>query len=131
MVESKTERILFATRQAGVCYYESTADQPMGKIFNSFPRPSKFFTGSLTNILEDKAGNIWIASDYGKSPGDTLGGLWRSNLPADKTAELTFTKVTNKEVFFMLEDKDNNIWLGTRATGLHRYDGKILANFTE
>ncbi|MCW3082994.1 MAG: hypothetical protein JWP12_360 [Bacteroidetes bacterium] len=131
IIESKDGRILFATRQAGICYYDFSADQTGGKIFNSFPTPPEFFNGSLTNILEDKAGTIWIASDYGNEPGDTLGGLWGSGLSTDKTAERTFTKITNKEIFFMLEDKDNNIWLGTRGTGLYRYDRKTVTAFSE
>ena len=131
IVESKNGSILFATRQAGICYYDSSANQIGEKTFNSFPLPPEFFNGSLTYILEDKAGNILIASDYGNEAGDSLGGLWRSNLPTDKTVERTFTKITNKEIFFMLEDKDNNIWLGTRGTGLYRYDRKTVTAFSE
>jgi hypothetical protein len=56
---------------------------------------------SLTAILKDKAGNIWMASDYGKFVGDTLGGAWCYNP------------------------------LGTRNTGLYQYDGKTLINFSE
>ena len=131
MIESKNGSILLATRQAGICYYPPSADQTGEKTFNSFPSPAKFFNGSLTNILEDKAGNIWIASDYGNEEGDTLGGLWRSDLSTGNIDEKTFTKITNKEVFFMLEDKDNNIWLGTRGTGLYRFNGKTFDSFCE
>jgi ligand-binding sensor domain-containing protein len=131
IVETKNGNILFATRQAGICYYDPSAKQTEEKIFNFIPTPPKFINGSLTNMLEDKAGNIWIASDYGNNPGDTLGGVWRSDLSANKIAERIFTKITNKEVFFMLQDKDNNIWLGTRGTGLYRYDRKTFTSFSE
>jgi len=131
IVESKNGNILFSMRQEGICYYNPSADQASGKTFNSFPTPAKLFNGSLTTILEDKEGNIWIASDYAKHSGDSLGGAWRSDLSPDNLYETTFTKITSKEVFFMLEDKDNNIWLGTRGTGLYRYTGKTLTNFSE
>ena len=131
IVESKSGIILFATRSNGICYYDPSAEQTDGKKFNNCPMPSKFFNGSLTNMSEDNAGIIWIASDYRDNPGDTLGGLWRSSLSNDKIAEKTFTKITNKEVFFILEDKDNNIWLGTRGTGLYRYDRKTFTSFSE
>lgn len=131
IVESKNGIILFATRSAGICYYDPSIEQADGKKFNDFPTPPKFFNGSLTNILEDEAGNILMASDYGNNSGDTLGGLWLSNSSNNKIAEITFTKITNKEVFFMLDDKDNNIWLGTRGTGLYRYDRKSITNFSE
>ena len=131
IAEQKNGTLLFATRQAGICYYDPFAKQTDGIQFNTVPTPPKFINGSLTNILEDKAGIIWVASDYGINPGDTLGGLWRSDLSTDKLAQKTFAKITNKEVFFMLQDKDNNIWLGTRGTGLYRYDGKTFTSFSE
>ena len=131
IVERKNGTLLFATRSAGIFYYNPSAEQVDGEKFNCLPTPPKFFNGSLTTISEDKAGNIWMGSDYGNDPGDSLGGLWRSNLSTDKIAEKTFTKITNKEVFFMLEDKDNNIWFGTRGTGLYRYDRKTFTSFSE
>ena len=130
IVASKNGTILFATRSAGVCYYNPSRQDNEQK-FDSFSMPLKFINGSLTNMLEDKAGNIWIASDYGNHPGDTLGGLWCSNLPSNDLADKPFTKITNQEVFFMLEDKDNNIWFGTRGTDLYRYDRKTFTKFSE
>jgi ligand-binding sensor domain-containing protein len=98
--------------------------------FSGFPQPKALLNNSLTTILKDKAGNIWMASDYGKFVGDTLGGVWRYN-PSAETGEKAFTKITANEVSFMLEDKAGNIWLGTRNIGLYRYDGKALAGFSE
>jgi ligand-binding sensor domain-containing protein len=131
IVESKKGTILFASRSAGIFYFPSSVQQADGKIMNDFPMPQNFITGSLTNLFEDKAGFIWLASDYGDNPGDSLGGLWRSNLSNDKIAEKKFTKITNKEVFFILEDKDNNVWIGTRGTGLYRYDRKSFTSFSD
>ncbi|MFZ4549404.1 MAG: two-component regulator propeller domain-containing protein, partial [Bacteroidales bacterium] len=81
--------------------------------------------------LEDKAGNLWVASDYGKEIGDTLGGLWHSTVLVNNPEEKTFTKIYNKEVYFIFEDKDNNIWFSTRNMGLFRYDTKTLTKFSE
>ena len=131
ITETKNGLILFATRQAGVCYYDPVAGQINVNKIGKVAAPPGFLNGSLTNILEDKTGNIWMASDYGNHPGDTLGGLWYSGFPANKMVENTFTKITNKAVFFMLEDKEKNIWFGTRGTGLYRYDGKLTTNFSE
>ena len=131
IVEAKNGNLFFATRQAGICYYDPSSKQTDGKSFNFIAAPPKFIKGSLTNMLVDKAGNIWIASDYGNDPGDTLGGVWLSNIEANKIDEKKFIKITSKEVFFMLQDKNNNIWLGTRGTGLYRYDGKTFTQFSE
>lgn len=67
----------------------------------------------------------------GNNIGDTLGGLWHSNTSVTNATEKTFSKICNREVFFMLEDEDNNIWFGTRGMVLYRYDRKTLVKFSE
>jgi ligand-binding sensor domain-containing protein len=124
VIESKNGNLLLATRHYGVWTYD-------GKSFSDYIQPKELINGSLNYILEDHAGNLWVASDYGNNIGDTLGGLWHSNLSPDKTPEKTFTKITNKEVYFILEDKDHTIWFGTRDIGLYRFDGKKIICFSE
>jgi ligand-binding sensor domain-containing protein len=124
VVESKNGNLLLATRHYGVWAYD-------GKSFTDYSQPKELITGSLNAILEDKAGNLWVASDYGKDMGDTLGGLWHSTISASNPTEKTFTKIFNKEVYFIFEDKDNNIWFSTRNMGLYRYDRKTLTKFSE
>ncbi len=124
VIESKNGNLLLATRRYGVWSYD-------GKTFSDYSQPQDLYKESLNDILEDKAGNLWIASDYGKDMGDTLGGLWYSSISESNSNELSFTKVFNKEVCFMLEDKDNAIWFGTRNMGLYRYDRKTLTPFSE
>jgi len=120
ILERKNGDILLATRHFGVWNYD-------GNSFNDFNQPKDLVKTSLNAILEDKAGNLWVASDYGKELGDTLGGLWYSTNPNDKS----FTKISNKEVCFILEDKENNIWFGTRNMGLYRFDRKLVTKFSE
>jgi ligand-binding sensor domain-containing protein len=124
VVESKNGNLLLATRHFGVWTYD-------GKSFTDYIQPKELIKPSLNFILEDKSGNLWVASDYGKDMGDTLGGLWQSTISASNPTERTFTKIFNKEVYFILEDKDNNIWFSTRNMGLYRYDRKTLTKFSE
>ncbi len=124
VVESKNGNLLLATRHYGVWTYD-------GKSFTDYSQPKDLIKGSLNAILEDKAGNLWIASDYGKEMGDTLGGLWHSTISVSNPTEKKFTKIFNKEVYFILEDKDNNIWFSSRNMGLYRYDRKTLTKFSE
>lgn len=133
VIESKNGNLLLATRHFGVWSYDASQNEGFGqgKTFNNYTQPKELINGSLNAILEDKAGNLWVASDYGKYRGDTLGGLWHSNFATDKVAEKTFTKISNKEVYFLFEDKDNAIWFGTRDMGLYRYDRKTLTKFSE
>lgn len=128
IIEDKERNLVFATRIHGVLSCSLSGNISMAS-FSAYPQPKELLNNSLTNILKDKAGNIWIASDYGKFVGDTLGGVWCYR--QSEAGEKAFTKITAKEVFFMLEDRAGNIWLGTRNTGLYRYDGKTLTNFSE
>ena len=124
VVKSKNGNLLLATRHFGVWVYD-------GKSFIDYMQPKDLIKPSLNYILEDKAGNLWVASDYGKVRGDTLGGLWHSNISSSNPSEKTFTKIFNQEVYFILEDKNNNIWFSTRNMGLYRYDRKTLTKFSE
>ena len=82
---------------------------------------SSFGPSSITrNILQDRKGNIWLAT-------------WEGIIRYDG---ISFTNFTNKEglrrfhVFSVLEDKKGNIWFGTIGAGVYRYDGKLFTNFT-
>lgn len=74
------------------------------------------------NVLQDSKGGFWLAT-------------WSGIIRYDGT---TFTNVTNKEglthhrAFSLLEDQQENIWVGTvGGAGLYRYDGKTWTNFTK
>jgi ligand-binding sensor domain-containing protein len=124
VVQSKNGNLLLATRHYGVWSYD-------GKSFIDYSQPKDLIKGSLNAILEDKAGNLWVASDYGKELGDTLGGLWHSTISANNPTVKTFTKIFNKAVCFIFEDKDSTIWFSTRNMGLYRYDRKTLTKLSE
>jgi len=72
------------------------------------------------NILQDRSGNIWLAT-------------WEGILRYDGKR---FTNVTLQEglrhfhVFSILEDKAGNLWFGTIGGGVYRYDGASFAYFT-
>jgi ligand-binding sensor domain-containing protein len=126
IIEGPDGNLLFATRIHGVLACDLSAGNVSMASFSAFPQPKALLNNSLTAILKDKAGHIWMSSDYGNFVGDTLGGVWCYKLAAQ-----AFSKITAKEVFFMLDDGAGNIWLATRNTGLYRYDGKTFTNFGE
>ncbi|HEY4108742.1 ligand-binding sensor domain-containing protein [Puia sp.] len=130
IIENQDGNLLLATRIHGVLSCNLSAGDVSMASFSGFPQSKALLNNSLMAILKDKAGNIWMASDYGKYVGDTLGGVWCYK-QSSEAGEKAFTKITANEVSFMLEDKAGNIWLGTRNTGLYRYDGKTLTNFSE
>ncbi|WP_373550024.1 two-component regulator propeller domain-containing protein [Haliscomenobacter sp.] len=72
------------------------------------------------NMVQDKSGNLWLAS-------------WEGIIRYDGK---TFTNFTNQEglrrfhVFSTFEDKKGNLWFGTIRAGVYRYNGKTFTNFT-
>lgn len=124
IVEGKNGNLILATRHFGIFKYD-------GNSFTDYSLPNDMIKSSINAIIEDNSGHLWIASDYVKEMGDNLGGLWYSTISEKDPNEKTFTKIINKDVLFILEDKENNIWFSTRNMGLYRYDRKILTNFSE
>ncbi len=124
VIQSKNGDLLLATRRYGVWSYD-------GKSFKDYSQPMGLVKPSITDIIEDKAGSLWIASDYGLVEGDTLGGLWHANQSINNLKDTTYTKICNKEVFFVMEDKNNNIWFSTRNWGLYYFDRKVIKKFSE
>ena len=123
MIEEQNGGILFVTRSNDVCRYD-------GKSFTYVTQANGMVNGSMICCLKDKSGNTWFSSDYGTELNDTVGGVWRYD-------GKTFTKysikegLTNNAVFLMLEDPDGNIWVGTRNTGLYRFNGKSFDSYSE
>ncbi len=72
------------------------------------------------NMVQDKNGNLWLAS-------------WEGIIRYDGK---TFTNFTNKDnlrrfhVFSAFEDRKGNLWFGTIRAGVYRYDGKSFTLFT-
>jgi ligand-binding sensor domain-containing protein len=70
------------------------------------------------NIIQDRKGNIWMA---------TFEGVFRYD-------RKTFTNITNgvssARFFSILEDRQGNLWFGSIGSGVYRYDGTSFQNFT-
>lgn len=125
IMEDKTGKLWFGTR-GDLSIYD-------GKTFTVLKnKDGKTFT-NVWGITEDKKGNIWFgATIIEDKRGDTLfdsQGLWRYD-------GSTFTKVSEKGAYAILEDKNGNIWT-TGADGpprigqawlVSRYDQKSLYN---
>ena len=72
------------------------------------------------NILQDRNGDVWLAS-------------WEGIIRYDGNS---FTNFTNKNklrrfhVFSLLEDTKGNLWFGTIGAGVYKYDGNTFTNIT-
>jgi ligand-binding sensor domain-containing protein len=125
-MEDKTGKIWMGTR-GDACYYD-------GEKFTVFKNKDGKPFYNVWAIIEDKIGNIWFGATIindrrsnGKG-GDTLfveNGLWRYD-------GRTFTKVSQRGAYAIIEDKKGNIWttgeVNPNVWALSRYDAKSLYN---
>lgn len=89
--------------------------------FSSFSKLQGLTHGNIPAILEDRFGNIWMAT-YG-------GGVSRY----DGKSFTHFTDkqgLSNNSILSMVEDRDGNLWFGTNGGGISRYDGRSFTHFT-
>tara|TARA_R110002126_G_scaffold1402_8_gene7977 strand:- start:8755 stop:9843 length:1089 start_codon:yes stop_codon:yes gene_type:complete len=72
------------------------------------------------NVLEDSQGRVWLAT-------------WSGLMRVDGTAFLNVTNQSNlrrHRAFSLMEDRDQNVWVGTIDAGVYRYDGTTFTNLT-
>lgn len=134
-VSSKNGMVWFGTYNALIGYD--------GKQFKVFTDDSLGLNGPpseslhIRAIMEDSKGNLWIGNNSGGSP---VGGI--GVLKYDGKAFTHFTKQHQlrkadtkggnslDRVFSIGEDAAGNIWFGTVESGVWRYDGHAMKNFT-
>ena len=112
----------------------STFSRFVGKSFTHFTKKEGLASNNITDIQEDKLGNIWFSSriterdhpDTDKRFGS--GGLVKYN---GKTF-INFPDLeglSNSDVYQIYRDSKENIWIGTINQGVYRYDGNNFINY--
>ena len=119
MMEDKNGNMWFGTRSNGMWRYD-------GKTYSNFTEKQGLglSISSVTSIAEDKAGNIWFGVET------RMAGVWCYDGRSFKTFT-TKDGLVNNSIWYIIEDRDGNIWVGSRNNGLSRYDGKSFTPFTE
>jgi ligand-binding sensor domain-containing protein len=125
--EDNLGNIWFGTGGFGVCSYD-------GKKFNSFTTKENLqLSNGATNDWKTKSTDLWFFAGN---------GAYRYNGKSLIYLPLTQSKTTSKQsqispfnlgpygVYCTIKDKTSNIWFGTQAQGVCRFDGKSLAWFT-
>ncbi|MBL0048709.1 MAG: hypothetical protein IPP32_11515 [Bacteroidetes bacterium] len=119
MLNDKNENIWFGGRGHGNFIYN-------GKYFNNFTEKA----GIGNPILVDTAGNIWFSGEEKLSTVENDGGIWCYDGKVFKNYN-TIDGMSKYFVWSMLQDRNGNIWIGTRNTGLYKFDGKTFTNYSE
>lgn len=124
ILEDKTGKLWVGTRGDAFVYD--------GKKFTTLTHNGQPFL-DVWSIIEDKKGNIWLSGFNGFNVSQT-GGLWRYD-PATSptTGGGTFTKVSQRAAYAIIQDKKGNIWTtgsvnpaNSRVQALSRYDANTL-----
>src|SRR4051812_30186589 len=89
--------------------------------FSTFKVLHGLKTNDIYPIIQDKAGNLWIACFEGgvcKYDGRSF------------TNYTTTQGLSNDDVWSMMEDSKGNLWFGTLGGGLNKFDGKSFTHYT-
>lgn len=89
------------------------------------------------SILEDSKGRLWIGNNgigvLLKDNGTTINFSEKNNLihPTSSRRGDKSQAGTLEHVFAIEEDGDGDIWFGDRDTGVWKYDGNTIKNYTK
>lgn len=120
IVEDKNGTIWFGTRRNGNWTFN-------GKAFSQFNATKEPIGAPL---LTDKNGTIWFSGEEHQNGFSGTKGVWLFDGKGFKNYN-TSNGLGDYGVWTGLEDKDGNIWLGTRNVGLYKFNGKTFESFAE
>ncbi|MBD0254382.1 MAG: histidine kinase [Cytophagales bacterium] len=128
VLEDRKGNFWFSSVGSGVYYYN-------GKSFRNFTTKDGLANDRVSDMYEDKTGNIWFCTEDGASRYD--GKSFRNyrmddGRPKNVQSSVDFTKrekLINNDVGSIIEDRTGIFWFGTRGHAFV-YDGKTFTKVT-
>ena len=117
IIEGKDGMLWIGTRHLGNWLYD-------GKTFSHFTLNEELGTPYLC----DSQGRIWFAGEEHENGYSSLHGVWSYDGKTFKNYT-TRNGMGNYQTWAITEDRDGNIWFGTRNNGVYRFDGKDFVSF--
>ncbi|MBE0570612.1 MAG: response regulator [Ignavibacteriaceae bacterium] len=97
---------------------------PQSIYFNHLNTENGLSNNNVFDILQDKYGFLWVATDDGLNRFDGYDFRVFRNDPADENS------ISDNSVWTLIEDKKGRIWLGTKNGWLNRFD-PLTEKFTK
>lgn len=119
ILRDRNGNLWFSGRHFGVFQFDGS-DYSKFKVKESIGSPK----------LQDRDGNIWFTGEESSNPLLSIDGVWMFDGTVFRNFSITEGMGRNS-VWSIMQDKDGNIWIGTRNCGLFRYDGKDFKSYFE
>jgi len=125
-LQDKAGNLWFGTTENGLYKYD-------GKSFHQFLEADGLTSNSINDILEDKEGKIWIATETGlclydpsASPGKDGKTFAEIQIPLPKNLPPNTNKFYQTQIVNdIMQDKTGKLWFAT-IDGVYVYDGQSL-----
>jgi ligand-binding sensor domain-containing protein len=86
--------------------------------FKHFTTANGLSNNKINDVIQDKTGFIWLATDDGLCRYDGYNFKVYRHIPRDSTS------LSSNSVWRLMEDETGIIWIGTKSGELNRYDPK-------
>lgn len=110
----KDERIWIATFTGGLSFFDQELSNT-NFIKHQINNSNSLVNNYVNKVLEDRRGNIWLATNNGLSRWNVRQNKWNTYIHDKKDAAKVFLA--------LCEDDEGNIWAGTYSSGVYVLNG--------
>ena len=124
LTQDRKGNIWIARDGLGACRFD-------GQSFTHFTKNEGLCSNNVSNIIEDKEGNIWfscLSSDHPNAVSE--GGLNRF----DGTSMIQFPQTKGlfeNDIYTIYPARSGSVWIGATGVGIYRYDREEFTLFDE